>query len=161
MKSYAPLDNVAAQRYPHMLVTAGLHDPRVGGRAGWLAGGLHPPLVLGCQRLPAKAPAQHLHSSCLSSAPLCATTLQPTPPPTHPAQTPPLPKVGYWEPAKLVAKLREVRTNPEGLLLFKCDMGAGHFSVTGRFERLREKALEFAFLLKVQRMAGAGQVSVR
>lgn len=84
MKSYSPLDNVAAQPYPHLLVTAGLHDPRV----------------------------------------------------------------GYWEPAKWVAKLREHKTN-DNLVLFKCDMGAGHFSKSGRFDKLREVALEFAFLLKV------------
>jgi oligopeptidase B len=47
-----------------------------------------------------------------------------------------------------VAKLREYRTDPSKLLLLKCDMGAGHFSVTGRFARLQERALEYAFLLK-------------
>ncbi|KAF6261715.1 prolyl oligopeptidase [Scenedesmus sp. NREL 46B-D3] len=87
MKSYSPVDNVKAQDYPHILVTAGLHDPRV----------------------------------------------------------------GYWEPAKLVAKLRELKTNKR-MLLFKCELGAGHFSVTGRFERLKETAFEFAFLLKTAGM---------
>eukprot|EP00878_Enallax_costatus_P023740 GHUV01025278.1.p1 GENE.GHUV01025278.1~~GHUV01025278.1.p1 ORF type:complete len:552 (+),score=140.91 GHUV01025278.1:456-2111(+) len=87
MKSYSPLDNVKAQDYPNILVTAGLHDPRV----------------------------------------------------------------GYWEPAKLVAKLRELKTDNH-LLLFKCEMGAGHFSVTGRFERLKEKAFEYGFLLKTAGM---------
>lgn len=87
MKSYSPVDNVKAQDYPHILVTAGLHDPRV----------------------------------------------------------------GYWEPAKLVAKLRELKTD-NNLLLFKCEMGAGHFSVTGRFERLKETAFEYAFLLKTAGM---------
>lgn len=67
MKSYSPVDNVTAQAYPNILVTAGLHDPRV----------------------------------------------------------------GYWEPAKLVAKLRELKTD-SNLLLLKTEMGAGHFSVTGR-----------------------------
>jgi oligopeptidase B len=62
MKSYSPVDNVHPADYPHMLVLAGLHDPRV----------------------------------------------------------------GYWEPAKFVAKVRELRTN-SNLLLLKCDMGAGHF----------------------------------
>lgn len=41
------------------------------------------------------------------------------------------PRVGYWEPAKLVAKLRELKTD-NNLLLLKTEMGAGHFSVTGR-----------------------------
>lgn len=57
------------------------------------------------------------------------------------------PRVGYWEPAKLVAKLREHKTD-DRLLLLKTEMGAGHFSVTGRFERLKEVAFEYAFLLK-------------
>ncbi|KAF6263009.1 prolyl oligopeptidase [Scenedesmus sp. NREL 46B-D3] len=87
MKSYSPVDNVAAQKYPAILVTAGLNDPRV----------------------------------------------------------------GYWEPAKLVAKLRDMKTDAN-LLLLKCGMGAGHFSVTGRFARLRETAFEYAFLLKTAGM---------
>ncbi|WIA19863.1 hypothetical protein OEZ85_005766 [Tetradesmus obliquus] len=87
MKSYSPVDNVKAQDYPHILVTAGLHDPRV----------------------------------------------------------------GYWEPAKLVAKLRQLKTD-KNLLLLKCELGAGHFSVTGRFERLKETAFEYAFLLKTAGM---------
>jgi oligopeptidase B len=61
------MDNVKEQAYPNILVTAGLHDPRV----------------------------------------------------------------GYWEPAKLVARLRELKTD-SNLLLLKTEMGAGHFSVTGR-----------------------------
>lgn len=65
----------------------------------------------------------------------------------------PLPE-GYWEPAKFVAKLRSARTNPAKLLLFKCDMGAGHFSQSGRFDRLKERALEIAFLLKVLGLKG-------
>lgn len=90
MKSYSPVDNVRPAAYPHMLVLAGLHDPRV----------------------------------------------------------------GYWEPAKFVAKVRELRTN-SSLLLLKVDMGAGHFSQSGRFDRLKELATEFAFLLKVLGMQDA------
>ncbi|CAG9465300.1 unnamed protein product [Pedinophyceae sp. YPF-701] len=82
MKSYSPVDNVAKQAYPHILITAGLHDPRV----------------------------------------------------------------GYWEPAKFCAKLREHKTD-DNMLLFKCDMGAGHFSQSGRFDKLKETAVEYAFLL--------------
>lgn len=45
--------------------------------------------------------------------------------------------MGYWEPAKLVAKLRALKTDTR-LLVLKTEMGAGHFSVTGRFEKLKE-----------------------
>lgn len=60
-------------------------------------------------------------------------------------------RVAYWEPAKFVAKLREHKTDNK-LLLFKCDLGAGHFSQSGRFDALKEVALEQAFLLKAQNM---------
>ncbi|XP_062233978.1 uncharacterized protein LOC133931176 [Phragmites australis] len=83
MKSYSPVDNVTAQEYPNILVTAGLNDPRV----------------------------------------------------------------MYSEPAKYVAKLRELKTD-DNLLLFKCELGAGHFSKSGRFEKLQEDAFTYAFILK-------------
>uniref|UniRef100_A0A0E0HVY0 Prolyl endopeptidase n=1 Tax=Oryza nivara TaxID=4536 RepID=A0A0E0HVY0_ORYNI len=88
MKSYSPVDNVKAQGYPNILVTAGLNDPRV----------------------------------------------------------------MYSEPAKYVAKLRELKTD-DNLLLFKCELGAGHFSKSGRFEKLREDAFTYAFILKALGMA--------
>lgn len=84
MKSYSPYDNVAPQPYPHLLVTAGLNDPRV----------------------------------------------------------------QYWEPAKWVAQLRATKTDSH-LLLLKTEMGAGHFGPSGRYERFKETAFEYAFLLKV------------
>ena len=84
MKSYAPYENVTAQAYPAMLVTAGLNDPRV----------------------------------------------------------------SYWEPAKWVAKLRALKTNDRPLLL-KTNMGSGHFGASGRYEYLKETAIEYAFLLDV------------
>ncbi|KAK8613470.1 hypothetical protein V6N13_101232 [Hibiscus sabdariffa] len=87
MKSYSPVDNVKAQNYPHILVTAGLHDTRV----------------------------------------------------------------MYSEPAKFVAKLRDMKTD-NNMLLFKCELGAGHFSKSGRFERLQDDAMAFAFLLKALNM---------
>lgn len=83
MKSYSPVDNVTAQNYPAILVTAGLNDPRV----------------------------------------------------------------MYSEPAKFVAKLRDTKTD-NNLLLFKCELGAGHFSKSGRFEKLQEDAFTYAFLMK-------------
>jgi oligopeptidase B len=82
IRSYSPYDQVRAQAYPPMLVTAGLNDPRV----------------------------------------------------------------TYWEPAKWVAKLRELKTDDNELLL-KTNMGAGHGGKSGRFEGLRETAEEFAFIL--------------
>lgn len=80
--SYSPYDQVKAQAYPPLMVTAGLNDPRV----------------------------------------------------------------TYWEPAKWVAKLREVKTDANELIL-KTNMGAGHGGKSGRFESLKETAEEFAFIL--------------
>ena len=82
--SYSPYDNVEPKDYPHLLVTAGLNDPRV----------------------------------------------------------------QYWEPAKWTARLRALKTDANRLLL-KTKMGAGHGGPSGRYERLREKAFEYAFLLDV------------
>ncbi|KAL5543018.1 hypothetical protein UlMin_010728 [Ulmus minor] len=87
MKSYSPVDNVKAQNYPHILVTAGLNDPRV----------------------------------------------------------------LYSEPAKFVSKLREMKTD-NNTLLFKCELGAGHFSKSGRFEKLQEDAFTYTFLMKALHM---------
>jgi oligopeptidase B len=56
------------------------------------------------------------------------------------------PRVTYWEPAKWVAKLRELKTDTNELLL-KTNMGAGHGGKSGRFESLKETAEEFAFIL--------------
>jgi oligopeptidase B len=56
------------------------------------------------------------------------------------------PRVTYWEPAKWVARLRELKTD-DNLIVFKTNMGAGHGGKSGRFESLRETAEEFAFLL--------------
>ena len=86
--SYSPYDQVKAQDYPPMLVTAGLNDPRV----------------------------------------------------------------TYWEPAKWVAKLRDVKTD-DNVLLMKTNMGAGHGGKSGRWNSLYETAEEFAFILWQMDMA--------
>ncbi|WP_298174924.1 prolyl oligopeptidase family serine peptidase, partial [Novosphingobium sp.] len=89
IRSYSPYDQVRAQAYPPLLVTAGLNDPRV----------------------------------------------------------------TYWEPAKWVARLRELKTDDNELLL-KTNMGAGHGGKSGRFESLKETAEEFAFILWQLGVAG-------
>jgi oligopeptidase B len=81
MLSYSPYDNVAAQDYPAMLVTTGLHDSQV----------------------------------------------------------------QYWEPAKWVARLR-ARGTGDAPLLYRTTMEAGHGGKSGRFQRFREIAEEYAFL---------------
>jgi oligopeptidase B len=82
MLKYSPYDNVEAKGYPHMLVTAGLNDPRV----------------------------------------------------------------QYWEPAKWTAKLRALKTDNNRLIL-KTNMGAGHGGASGRYDYLKEIALEYALIL--------------
>jgi oligopeptidase B len=56
------------------------------------------------------------------------------------------PRVGYWEPAKWVAKLRATKTDGRPLLL-RVNMGAGHGGASGRYDNLREQALRYAFVL--------------
>ncbi len=57
-------------------------------------------------------------------------------------------QVQYWEPAKWVARLRDMKTD-KNLLLLKTDMEAGHGGKTGRFKRLYDIAFEFAFMFKI------------
>ena len=56
------------------------------------------------------------------------------------------PRVSYHEPAKWVAKLREVRTN-DATLLMRCEMGAGHGGPSGRYEVWRDESRILTFLL--------------
>jgi len=89
IRSYSPYDNVEAKAYPHLLITAGLNDPRV----------------------------------------------------------------TYWEPAKWTAKLRLLKTD-NNLLLLKTNMDSGHAGSSGRYEYLKEVALEYTFLLTIFELAG-------
>ncbi|MEJ8801387.1 S9 family peptidase [Pontibacter sp. H249] len=57
-------------------------------------------------------------------------------------------QVQYWEPAKWVAKLREMKTD-NNMLLLHTNMVAGHGGASGRFERYKETALQYAFLLNL------------
>ena len=60
-------------------------------------------------------------------------------------------QVQYWEPAKWVAKLRELKTDTN-LLFLDTNMDTGHGGASGRFEALKEVAKEFAFLLDLEKI---------
>lgn len=60
-------------------------------------------------------------------------------------------QVQYWEPAKWVAKLRELKTN-DNLLFLDTNMDAGHGGASGRFEALKDLAKEFSFLLDLEKI---------
>ena len=63
------------------------------------------------------------------------------------------PRVTYWEPAKWVARLRRLRTD-DNLIAFRTNLDAGHAGAAGRFDRLKEVALAYAFAIEV---AGAAR----
>ena len=84
MLSYSPYDQVTAQDYPNILITAGLHDSQV----------------------------------------------------------------QYFEPAKWTAKLRDMNTS-DNMILFYCNMEAGHGGASGRLSRQKETARNYAFFLKL------------
>jgi len=55
------------------------------------------------------------------------------------------PRVGFWEPAKWVAKLRAA--NPDNRVLLKTEMGAGHGGPSGRYDAWKDEAFVYAFIL--------------
>jgi len=63
-------------------------------------------------------------------------------------------QVQYWEPAKWVAKLRDLKTD-DNVLLLSTEMEAGHGGASGRFKRNKETAMEYAFLVD---LAGEAQL---
>jgi|TARA_R110002110_G_scaffold64434_8_gene178050 oligopeptidase B len=58
-------------------------------------------------------------------------------------------QVQYWEPAKWIAKLRELKTD-DNLLVMDCNMETGHGGASGRFERYKRTALTYAFMLDLE-----------
>ena len=66
-------------------------------------------------------------------------------------------QVQYWEPAKWVAKLRDMKTDNNPLLMY-CNMDTGHSGASGRFERFKETAMEYAFFLD---LAGKAEIEAK
>jgi len=62
-------------------------------------------------------------------------------------------QVQYWEPAKWIAKLRDLKTDNNPLIMY-CNMDTGHGGASGRFQKYKEVAMEYAYLLDL-----AGKVS--
>jgi oligopeptidase B len=58
-------------------------------------------------------------------------------------------QVQYFEPAKWVAKMRELKTD-NNIILFKTNMEAGHGGASGRFDYLKDVALQYAFLFALE-----------
>lgn len=58
-------------------------------------------------------------------------------------------QVQYWEPAKWIAKLRELKTNDKQLMMH-CNMDVGHGGASGRFKRYKEVAMVYAFMLRLE-----------
>jgi len=63
------------------------------------------------------------------------------------------PRVQYWEPTKYVARLRDHSTS-DNLLIYKVNMGSGHFGTTGRFSAYEDVAREYVFMLSILGMTG-------
>ncbi|WP_044404421.1 oligopeptidase B [Lacinutrix sp. Hel_I_90] len=61
-------------------------------------------------------------------------------------------QVQYWEPAKWIAKLRALKTD-DHLLVMDCNMETGHGGASGRFERYKRTALNYAFMLDLENIS--------
>ncbi len=68
------------------------------------------------------------------------------------------PRVAYWEPAKFAAKLREMKTD-DNLLLLQTNYASGHAGASGRYDNLKEVAIDYAFL--IDRLCGHTNPEVR
>ena len=68
-------------------------------------------------------------------------------------------QVQYWEPAKWVAKLRELKTD-DNLLLLCTDMDSGHGGKSGRFKSYEGVALEYAFFIALAQGTLPGKAAV-
>jgi oligopeptidase B len=64
-------------------------------------------------------------------------------------------QVQYFEPAKYVARLRDLKTD-KNTLLFKTNMAGSHGGASGRFERLKERAMEFSWMMGLLGMKEEG-----
>jgi oligopeptidase B len=67
-------------------------------------------------------------------------------------------QVQYWEPTKWVAKLRDYKTD-QNLLFLQTNMDAGHGGASGRFNALKELALEYTFLFYLENMISHSEIS--
>ncbi|MDD7915985.1 S9 family peptidase [Polaribacter ponticola] len=68
-------------------------------------------------------------------------------------------QVQYWEPAKWVAKLRELKTDTN-LLMLRTNMEAGHGGASGRFEALKETAKDYTFFLALENKLGVESIKL-
>ena len=66
------------------------------------------------------------------------------------------PRVGFWEPAKWVARIRAA--NPVNRVLLKMEMGAGHGGPSGRYDAWKDEAFVFAFVLDALGLADVAPV---
>ncbi len=57
--------------------------------------------------------------------------------------------VQYWEPAKWIAKLRDLKTD-DNVLIMHCNMETGHGGASGRFARFKEVAMEYSFMFMLE-----------